>query len=216
MRVSDVMTVDVATTTAATPLREAAQLLVERGISGMPVVAGDGSVIGVVSEADVLAKERRAPENGRSAVSRLLHQAPAGEAKHGAQCVGDAMSAPPITALPFASVAAAAGLMLDEGVNRLPVVDGSGRLLGIVTRADLVRAFARSDAQIEAEVRDQVAFQLALEGDVNVIEVAVTDGEVELRGALRRRSDAEVLPRLVRLIPGVVEVRSEVTWVEDD
>jgi CBS-domain-containing membrane protein len=216
MRVSDVMTVDVATTMAETPLREAAQMLVDRGISGMPVIADDGSVIGVVSEADVLAKQRRAPEDGGNRVSRLRHHAPDGQAKHEARRVGDAMSAPAITVVPFSSIAAAAGQMLDQDVNRLPVVDGAGRLVGIVTRADLVRAFARSDAQIAAEVREQVTFQQALSGDAGVIDVAVADGDVELRGALRRRSDADVLPRIVRLVPGVVEVRSQLSWQEED
>ena len=69
MRVSEVMTVDVATTTPDTPLRDAARMLAERGISGLPVVDADGSVIGVVSEADVLAKARREPENGSGALA---------------------------------------------------------------------------------------------------------------------------------------------------
>jgi CBS domain-containing protein len=106
--------------------------------------------------------------------------------------------------------------MLDHGINRLPVLDGQRRLVGIVTRADLVRAFVRSDAQIAADVREQVVLQQAMSADASVVDVVVTDGDAVLSGKVRRRSDAEVLPRLVRLVPGVVDVRSELTWSEDD
>jgi CBS domain-containing protein len=216
MRVSDVMTTDVATTTADAPLREAASTLVERRISGMPVVAADGSVLGVVSEADVLAKEQRAPENGGGLARLLHHGAAEGERKHRAERVGEAMTAPAVTTVPYASVAAAAGQMLEHGVNRLPVLDGQGRLVGIVTRADLVRAFVRSDEQIAADVREQVELQQALTNDASIVDVAVTSGEAVLTGAVRRRTDAEVLPRLVRLVPGVVDVRSQLSWSDDE
>jgi CBS domain-containing protein len=126
------------------------------------------------------------------------------------------MTTPAITTTRSTSIAAAAGLMLDHGINRLPVLDGQRRLVGIVTRADLVRAFVRSDAQIAADVREQVELQQAMSADASVVDVVVTDGDAVLSGKVRRRSDAEVLPRLVRLVPGVVDVRSELTWSEDD
>jgi CBS domain-containing protein len=114
------------------------------------------------------------------------------------------------------SVASAAGLMLEHGVNRLPVVNGGGRLVGIVTRADLVRAFARTDEQIVADAREQIAMQQALAGDANAVDIIVKDGDAVITGAVRRRSDADVIPHLVRLVPGVVAVRSELTWSEKD
>jgi CBS domain-containing protein len=210
------MSVDVVTTTVETPLKEAARVFAERGISGMPVLAGDGSVLGVVSEADVLAKERRLPDDERGSVARLLHPAPPeGARKHEARLVGDAMTSPAVTIGSFASIAAAADRMLEHGVNRLPVVD-RGRLAGIVTRADLVRAFARSDEQIATDAREQLALQQALAGDMTVLGVTVTDGEAMITGAVRRRSDADIIPRLVRLVPGVVGVRSELSWSETD
>jgi CBS domain-containing protein len=210
------MTTDVATTTADTSLREAARILAERGISGMPVVAADGAVIGVVSEADVLAKEQRERRGNGGALARLLHSGGAEDVKHHAHFVREAMTTPAITTTRSTSIAAAAGLMLDHGINRLPVLDGQRRLVGIVTRADLVRAFVRSDAQIAADVREQVELQQAMSADASVVDVVVTDGDAVLSGKVRRRSDAEVLPRLVRLVPGVVDVRSELTWSEDD
>ena len=217
MRVSEVMTTDVVTTTADTPLRDVARTLVERGISGMPVVDAENKVIGVVSEADVLAKERRAPEDKHSALARLLgHHNGEEVAKHEARTAGDAMTAPAVTTVPYMSVASAAERMLEHGVNRLPVVDARGRLVGIVTRADLVRAFARTDEQIAADMREEIATQQAWSGDSNTVEVSVKDGDALLTGTVSRRSDAEIITHLVRLVPGVVEVRSQLTWHEED
>ena len=105
--------------------------------------------------------------------------------------------------------------MLEHDVNRLPVVDGN-RLVGIVTRAVLVRAFARNDQEIAADAREQVTLHQALTDDRNPLAVQVTDGEVVLTGSVRRRSDADLIPRIVRDIPGVVEVRSKLRWSERD
>jgi CBS domain-containing protein len=215
VQVKDVMTADVTTTTVETPLREAAELLVARKISGMPVVGDDGSVLGVLSEADVLAKERRAPDDERSALARVLHRDVPQDAKHEARLVGEAMTAPAITIPAYVSLATAAGRMLEHGVNRLPVTQ-RGLLIGIVTRADLVRAFVRPDEEIAAEARDQVAFQQALVNDANVVEVAVENGDAVLTGSVRQRSDSDILPSLVRQVPGVVRVRSELSWSEEE
>ena len=102
------------------------------------------------------------------------------------------MTVPAITVPSYASIATAAGRMLEHHVNRLPVVD-VGRLVGIVTRADLVRAFARSDEEIAADAREQLALQQALEGDRDAVGIEVRDGEAVLTGAVRRRSNAELI-----------------------
>ena len=88
--------------------------------------------------------------------------------------------------------------------------------VGIVTRADLVRAFARSDAEIEREIREQLELQRALWLGKRPLEVEVRGGEIVLTGAVRRRSHAELLPKMIGNVPGVVGVRSELTWSEDD
>jgi CBS domain-containing protein len=91
--------------------------------------------------------------------------------------------------------------MLDHSVNRLPVVQG-GRLVGIVTRADLIRAFARSDEEIVREVRETVALQEAMSFDRGPVKVRVEAGEATLTGSVRRRTDAEILPKIVAKVPG--------------
>jgi CBS domain-containing protein len=182
-------------------------LLVEHGISGLPVVDGDNLVLGVVSETDVLYKERR-PLPKPSTFERLLgHNAGAKpEPKAAATVAGEAMTSPPVTIMATASVADAAGTMLDRGVNRLPVVDAQGQLLGIVTRADLVRAFVRPDEEIAIDIRELIAFQLWLDdGDFRV---AVEHGAVEIEGPIPNVESGEVLERFVRRIPGVVSVET--------
>lgn len=214
MRVEDVMTVDVTTTTPGTPLRVLARELGRHGISGMPVV-DDGRVVGVISEADVLAKARRAPGDTRGLLERLLHPGAQEDAlKHEAVVVGDAMTAPAITVESFCSVATAAARMLEHGVNRLPVLS-SGRLAGIVTRADIVRAFARPDAEVEADAREQLAFQQALAGNASTVLVKVVDGDAVLTGAVASGDTAEILQHVVREVPGIVSVRSALSYPAD-
>lgn len=206
MNVKAIMTTDVVVTTPQTPLKDAAELLAEHGVSGMPVLADDGAVVGVLSEADILAKQ-----HVRADVRRRLRRPAPADPKFRAHTVGDAMTAPALTTPPFASVSTAAGRMLDHGVNRLPVVQ-HGRLVGIVTRADLVRAFVRTDEEIEAEAREQLELQQSMLADGSVLAVEVRDGAATLTGHVRRRDDAELLPRLIRAVPGVVEVRSDLSW----
>jgi CBS domain-containing protein len=216
MRVEDVMTTDVVTVLADTPLKEVAKQLSERGISGLPVVDDAGQIIGVISEADVLVKETGSTSGPPGLLARLLDSPELRkELKVDARVAGEAMTTPPITIASYASTAAAAGEMLERGVNRLPVVK-NGRLVGIVTRADLVRAFARSDDEVIREVEKQVEYLLALADDFSHVDVCVRGGDVWLTGRVRRRSSAEELRRQVARIPGVVDVVSKLTWLEDD
>jgi CBS-domain-containing membrane protein len=216
MRVRDVMTRDVATVAPDTSLKDVARELVARGISGVPVVDEDGRVVGVVSEADVLAKERREPEDDGGGLARFVHrQDPNARSKRDARLAGEAMTSPAITIEPFWTIPSAAQIMLDRSINRLPVVQ-DGRLVGIVTRADLVRAFARSDEEIALEIREQVALQEALWLEDGSVDVVVQAGETTLTGSVRRRADAEVLPQIVAKVPGVVTVHSNLTWSEEE
>jgi CBS domain-containing protein len=214
MRVEDVMTRVVRTVSPDTSLREAAEILAELRISGLPVV-DEGKVVGVVSEADILTKERgKAPEGG--GLFRLLFEENGhARAKMLAKTAGEAMTAPAITIAPHRPVAEAAGTMIDRRVNRLPVVDDDGTLLGIVTRADLVRAFVRSDAEIAREIREDVVLH-SMWIAPEQIEVKVVDGAVTLAGQLETRDDATLLPEFVKRVPGVVAVESHLTWEIDE
>jgi CBS domain-containing protein len=216
MRVEDVMTRDVATARAEMTLKEAARGMAARGISGMPVVDEDGSVIGVISEADLLGKERDEPERNGGALGRFRQRGETDEGRRfAARLVGAAMTTPAITVAPYCPVTIAADRMLEAGINRLPVIRRD-TLIGIVTRADLVRAFARSDSELEADVREMVELQKELGGDRRPIQVAIRDGEVRLTGEVRRQSQADVIAKVVRSVPGVVAVSSDLTWAESD
>jgi CBS domain-containing protein len=155
MKVQDVMTREVRTTRTEAPLREAAAILARENISGLPVLDCEGRVVGVLSEGDILFKERGRPAR-KGALKRWLSLPSAYlESKAEAKTVAEAMSAPAITIGPGRPLTEAASTMIDEGVNRLPVVDENGSLLGIVTRADLVRVFVRSDEQSAAEIEEE-------------------------------------------------------------
>jgi CBS domain-containing protein len=120
-----------------------------------------------------------------------------------------------VTVEPFWSIPGAAALMRDYHVKRLPVVR-RGRVVGIVSRADIVRAIARTDAEIRQEVRDLIAFHQGLWSDSLAVDVSIVDGETTLTGEVQRRSMAQTLPELIARIPGVLNVRSELTWRDDD
>jgi CBS domain-containing protein len=209
MRVEDLMTKDVITVTPETPLKQVALLLVEKGISGLPVVDGD-DLVGVVSEADLLVKESGpAPRPPRALEWLLYPERAADEAKLEARTAGEAMSTPAITIEPYASVATAAAEMSEAGVNRLPV-QKNGKLVGILTRADVVRAFTRSDEEIAREIAEDVVRRGFWE-EPGAVEVSVENGEVTLSGTVQSEVVATGIPRVARRVPGVVSVSSSLT-----
>jgi CBS domain-containing protein len=215
VRVQDLMTTKVLTVRPTTPLKDAAALLAEHRISGLPVVDEERRVLGVVSEGDILFKES-GTQCQQGFFDRLLALPPTGiDLKLAARTVGEAMSVPALTIGPRRPVTVAATTMIEEGVNRLPVVDADERLIGIITRADLVRAFVRSDTEIEQEIREDVLCRMLWiePGDV---EVEVAAGEVRLTGEVETKTDAEVIPTFVQRVPGVVGVLSKLRWREDN
>ncbi len=217
MTVRDVMTRTVVTVPPWKPLKEVAALLVEHRISGTPVVDQHGAVLGVVSEADLLVKEQ-----GRGAIHHrrfawLLGEAEETrdqEAKHDATTAADAMTSPAVTIDADRSTTAAAELMIERRVNRLPVVE-NGVLVGLLSRADLVRSFVRSDEQLADVIRDEVLLRI-LWLDPSHFQVTVTDGIARISGRADRRSTAEMIDRAVEAVPGIIGVDSDVTWAQDD
>lgn len=206
MKVSDLMTRDVVSVKPTMTLREVAALLAEKRISGMPVVNDESEVVGVISEADILVKAGGSSSRGRL-LGWLLEPDFGDEDKIRAETVGEAMSAPALTIPSHRPVHEAARLMVAEGVNRLPVVE-DGRLIGILTRADVVRAFSRSDDEIAEEIRSDIlrrTFWL----EPGRVSVTVVDGTVTLEGEVETAADEEVLPALVARVPGVVAVHAE-------
>ncbi len=210
MRVRDVMTTDVATVAPDTDLRDVAALLVRKRISGVPVVEGE-RVIGVVSERDILFKERPSDGLHRGVLRWLMDEGDL-MLKVDARTALSAMTAPAVTIGPARSVADAAALMLDEGVSRLPVVDG-GRLVGIVTRHDLVRAFARADEEIWQEIESDPLIRSYWRRP-GVYDINVAGGRVTLTGKVDSQEHARAMEAFVDRVPGVVAVTSRLHWEE--
>lgn len=213
-QVGDVMTRDVATAREETPYRQIVDVLIRRGVSAVPVVDSFDRVLGVVSEADLLHKVERAghPDERRVFEGRRRRTA---REKAGALVARDLMTAPAVTTTPQASLPAAARLMDREVVKRLPVLDDLGRLVGIVTRSDLLRVHLRTDAEIREDVVQQVLRKVLAVRD-GLVTVQVRDGEVTLDGRLDRRSAVELAGRLAAQVAGVVQVHNAVGYDVDD
>ena len=217
MKVRDVMTHSVLSVRREAPLKEVALVLVDHRISGVPVVDVDGAVLGVVSEADLLMKEQGADAVRHRPLARFLGESRESRtqlAKLAAVTAGEAMTAPAVTIESGRRISEAAALMIARRVNRLPVVD-DGRLVGIVTRADLVRAYVRSDDELARTIRDDVLLRI-LWLDPSMFTVVVTDGVASISGRVERRSTAEMVEQAVSMVPGIMDVHADVTWGLDD
>jgi CBS domain-containing protein len=217
MRVRELMTEQVLTIGPEAPIKDVARILVDSRISGMPVCDIEGHVLGVISEGDILYKEHDPRDSHLGGpLGWIVDGTPdyAGYAKAQALTARKAMTSPAVTIAPWESVADAARIMCERHVNRLPVVKDE-RLVGIVTRSDLVRAFTRSDEEIEHEVKEDVV-ERTMWIDSGEVEAIVTSGHATLSGRLHKRSDVDLLNRLVARVPGVTEVDSTVTWDIDD
>ena len=135
-------------------------------------------------------------------------------AKVRATTAGEAMTSPAVTVEPESGLAAAAGLMVERSINRLPVTK-AGRLVGIVSRADLVRAYVRTDDQLAASIRHDILLRHLLVDPV-LFDVDVHQGVVRIRGTAETRTIADMIERLVAALPGVIAVDADVTWLVDD
>jgi Predicted signal-transduction protein containing cAMP-binding and CBS domains len=209
MHIRDVMTRDVMVVRTDTPVKEAAGLLLQYRVSGAPVVDESGNLVGVVSELDFVRPTESSA--GRRRPKRLSS---ASGISPGISIVAQVMRSPAITIEAGAPLRDAASLMLTHGIKRLPVLEGN-RLVGIVTRADLLRAFVRSDETIRDAVRDEVLGR-AMWLDPDAFDVTVADGLVSLGGSVDRRSTAEIIAALVARVEGVTGVSSSVSWEIDD
>ncbi|KOT37878.1 CBS domain-containing protein [Streptomyces caelestis] len=190
-----------------TPFKDVVRLIEERKVSALPVLEGEGRVVGLVSEADLLPKEEfRDSDPDRFTRLRRLSDL----ARAGALTAGELMSAPAVTVHADATVAQAARVMAQLKLKRLPVVDDEGLLQGVVSRVDLLKVFLRTDEEIAEEVRREIVARLfpAPPGPVGV---EVADGVVTLAGRVRDTSLVPVAARAVRAVEGVVDVEFRLT-----
>ncbi|GAA0424706.1 CBS domain-containing protein [Streptomyces luteireticuli] len=215
--ISQVMTTEVVTVEPRTPLKEIARTLARHGIGGVPVVEPDNTVLGMVTESDLVLRnvaheERASWHRGMRGKHRNQHRH---GRDNGARTAGMLMSAPAAVIGPKRTVVDAANMMADSGVGRLPVVDDEGRLVGIVTRRDVLGVLRRPDADVRADVIDEVVVR-ALWLAPHLVGVEVRDGVVMLSGTLERRSDAAAAVRLSGQVDGVVAVVDKLRYREDD
>jgi CBS-domain-containing membrane protein len=212
MRISDLMTTDVITVGPDTSLKEAARRMLEAGVSGLPVTDADDNLLGIITEADFVASEAERRVKERAGLLRFFtgqHDLPDHELK-----VGDVMTTELIVISPDEDHADAARLMERERVKRLPVVD-DGKLVGLVSRTDMLRAFTRPDQEIIDEINDHVMREV-LWIDPRRVTVESVDGNIVLRGKLETRTDANLLVELTKRLDGVASVADQLDWEVDN
>jgi CBS domain-containing protein len=202
-KVSDVMTKEVVTVGPEEGFKTCVDLLRIHEISAVPVVDEEERLVGIVSEHDLLQKEERQDSRGHK--SR----------KAGGRTAGEVMTSPAWSIGPDASLAEAARLMHGKKVKRLPVVDGARRLVGIVSRADLLKPYLRSDESIRREIAEQVMVK-TLFIDPRAFDVDVRDGVVRLSGELETKSLGGLVVKLAEGVEGVVAVDSKMSYRLDD
>lgn len=213
-KVGDVMTADVVFVREDVGFKELVDLLAQRGISAVPVVDKADRVVGLVSEADLLHKVEFA---GESMAARLFERRRhrVAREKAGGDDAGELMTSPAVTTTADATVVEAARLMEANQVKRLPVVDVEGRLVGIVSRRDLLKVFLQPDPAIRDEVVEQV-LRKTFGVEPSAVDVKVSDGLVTVTGEVERKSSIPTAVQLIRGVDGVVDVIDRLTYRYDD
>ena len=204
--VKDVMTAEVVAVRRDATFKELAAVLRRYRVSALPVVDDAGRVIGVVSEADLLAKEALADPG---VMAEVLHRRDVRKAE--GLTAGDLMTSPPVTAAPEDPIGQAARRMHIMRVKRLPVVNSGGQLVGIVSRSDVLAVFDRPDEDIRTEIVDSMLLHEFLI-DPRLFKVTVESGVVTMEGTPETAALGHALVRKARHVPGVVAVRDRLTY----
>jgi CBS domain-containing protein len=233
MNVADVMTQKVISVTPETTVAETAQLLLQHRISGLPVVGPGGAVVGMVTEGDLLRRIETGTQRRHSRWLEFL-TTPGRLAQEytdaNARRVGEVMTEDVVSVTPRDSLPEVVRLMEHRHVKRLPVIE-AGRLVGIVSRADLVRALLHNlaepsgkppgmpsgdDVTDDAEIRERILAEIAKQpwGPRASVDVRVTTGTVELYGSITDERERSALRVLAENLPGVKAVRDNLVWVE--
>ncbi len=207
--VRDVMTTQVVAVRRGATFKEMAATLRRFRVSAFPVVDEEEKVIGVVSEADLLAKEALADPG---VIDGLLHHRDVQKAE--GLTAGDLMTHPAVTIGPDEPVEHAARIMYTLRIKRLPVVNAGGGLIGLITRTDLLAVYDRSDEEIREDILDGVILHEFLE-DPRQFSVTVQDGVVTLEGSPETTALGRDIVRKVRHVPGVVAVRDRLSYPDD-
>jgi CBS domain-containing protein len=204
--VRSVMTSDAVSVRVYTPYKQIVRILLDYGISAVPVVDEAGHVLGVVSQADLIEKEAAQARSTSTAAHRpVTWHSRTSHTKAHAVSADTLMTGPAITISPDADLNSAALLMSKHNVKRLPVVDGEGRLLGVVSRGDLLVPYLRSDIEIHDEILNRVLLS-EMCVDPHSIDVKIADGVVTLSGRMENEFVARDTAARVRAIDGVIEV----------
>ncbi|WP_369249518.1 CBS domain-containing protein [Streptomyces sp. R41] len=218
-KIGSVMATEVVTARYGTPFKEVARLLTEHRISGLPVIDEDDKVLGVISETDLMVRQADVPDpyetKRRIRFAGLTRSGRRKAAKAHARTAGQLMSVPPVTVHADNTIAEAARTMAEHRVERLPVVDEEDRLVGIVTRRDLIQVFLQPDDVIRREVIEEVLVR-SLWLMPRTVEVSVVEGVVTLDGHVERKSEAEIAVSMTNRIDGVVAVVDELSYRQDD
>jgi len=204
--VKDVMTTEVVAVRSDTGFKEMAAVLRRYRVSALPVVDDAGRVIGVVSEADLLAKEALADPG---VMAEMLHHEDVRKAE--GLTAGELMTHPAVTASPEDPVEQAARMMHFMRVKRLPVVNSGDQLVGIVSRSDVLSVFDRPDDDIRKEIVDTMLLHEFLI-DSRTFRVTVESGVVTMEGSPETAALGHALVRKARHVPGVVAVRDRLTY----
>lgn len=204
MYVRDLMTTEVVATTPDTTLKDAARLMLDNAVSGLPVLDG-GRLVGMITEGDFLRQEADRDRTQRFTMLDALFGG--GTPEPSVELVSQAMTDTVFTIGPDARLAEAARVMTKRNVKRLPVVDDAGKLLGVLSRADVVNAFTRPDEVIEDGIREDVVRRI-LAMDPDDLGITVVEGVVTLSGRVQNRTDSDLLEELSRRMEGVVRVEN--------
>jgi CBS domain-containing protein len=219
MQAKDIMTRRVITVTEASSVADVANALLEHGISAVPVVDASGDLLGIVSEGDLMHRAEAGTGRRRAWWLALFTDADAAAAEfvreHSRQ-VGDIMTRHVITASPETPIAEIADLLESNRIKRVPIVE-NGKLVGIVSRANLVQALSKAPRASEApagkdsEIRDRILARLKAESwSPAWLNVRVEDGVVELWGSATSQAQKKAARLAAELTPGVIRVEDNI------
>ncbi len=211
--VRDVMTSPVVTIPATAPVKVVAEVLLSNRVSAVPVVDPHGSVVGMISEADLLVKELAMGSDTHLAWFEGSHERDV-RRRRDAETAEQLMTVPVVTVHPETPLRQAAKTMLEKRIKRLPVVS-AGWLVGIVSRADLMRVYLLPDEDLRRQAERLLSGTLGMAAAA-ALRVAVREGVVSIEGEVATHSEADLIPRLIGGLEGVVSIASRVTWRHDD